>query len=111
MDIGSLIGRIVIVNAATEVVTKVARDVRAMSQSIDTDLVSAGFRIGQGMAYAVGAIGTLAASIAVLGNRGADINDVADTLDKFAGSGQNAAAIMENLRKGTMGVITDFDLL
>ncbi len=60
---------------------------------------------------AVGAIAGVTAAIVSLGERGSDINDVSDTLDHFAGSTQNAAAIMENLRSGTKGQVDDFDLM
>ena len=43
-----------------------------------------------------------------LGERGSDIVDVEQTLDHFAGSAQNASAIMEELRKGTKDTVDDF---
>jgi len=67
---------------------------------------------------AVAAAGTLVAAtftgIAVaakeLGERGSDILDVEATLEQFTGGARDAAAVMEQLREGTLGTITNFQL-
>lgn len=57
------------------------------------------------------AFGVAAAAVYNLGQRGADVNDVADTLEHFAGTAENAERILQNLRKGTKDTIDDFILM
>lgn len=57
------------------------------------------------------AIGAVAAATIELGKRGAEVNDVRNTLDNFAGSADNAQAILVKLRSGTKGTVDDFELL
>lgn len=56
-------------------------------------------------------IGVAAAAVYNLGQRGADVQDVSNSLDHFAGSAANASQILENLRRGTKGTVDDFDLM
>jgi hypothetical protein len=58
----------------------------------------------------VTAFTAVAAATLELGRRGAEINDVNDTLEHFSGSAQNAEDNMEALRKGTKGLVDDFEL-
>lgn len=58
----------------------------------------------------VGVFTAIAGAALALGNRGADVNDAAASLDHFAGSARNANDIMEALRAGTLHTIEDFDL-
>lgn len=57
------------------------------------------------------AFGAAAAAVYNLGQRGADVNDVEQTLEHFSGTAAAAAANLEALRKGTMGTVDDFELM
>ena len=67
--------------------------------------------VAQAAALVTAAIAATAYAVYELGLRGSAVNDVASTMDRFAGSSENAAAIMEALRKGTRNTVTDFDLM
>jgi hypothetical protein len=56
------------------------------------------------------AFGATAAAVIELGKRGADVNDVRDTVEHFAGSAHAAAADIEALRQGTKNTVDDFIL-
>lgn len=53
----------------------------------------------------------IAVAATALGERGSDVNDVASTLDHFAGSSENAKNILEGLRAGTKNTVDDFLLM
>jgi hypothetical protein len=59
----------------------------------------------------IGAIGGISGAIIGLGNRGADVNDVAATFENFSGSVDIATASLMAMREGTLGTVTDFDLM
>jgi len=56
------------------------------------------------------AIAGIGGAVLALGNRGADVNDLNETLEHFSGSADAANANMEALRKGTQGTIDNFTL-
>lgn len=56
------------------------------------------------------AVTALVTATAKLGERGADVNDVRDTFEHFAGGPDAALASLERLRQGTKETITDFEL-
>lgn len=53
----------------------------------------------------------IGAAAVELGNRGANVNDVAATLDHFAGSAQSATLVLDALRQGTLHTVDDFELM
>lgn len=63
-------------------------------------------------AVAIGAIAAVGAGIVALGDRGADIDDVAGSFgDLTAQVGSTAEALLGELRNGTLGTISDFELM
>lgn len=52
-----------------------------------------------------------AAAVYNLGQRGADVNDLEETMNHFSGSAEAAAANLEALRNGVKGTVEDFDLM
>jgi hypothetical protein len=56
------------------------------------------------------AIGGIATAVLGLGNRGADVNDLNETLEHFSGSARAANDNMEALRQGTKNTVDDFAL-
>jgi hypothetical protein len=57
------------------------------------------------------AFGLAAAAVYNLGQRGADVNDVRETLEHFTGSVDAANTVLDNLRNGVKGTVSDFDLM
>lgn len=57
------------------------------------------------------AFGAAAAAVYNLGQRGTNINDVAETFQNFSGTAAAAAANLDALRKGTKETIDDFTLM
>lgn len=61
---------------------------------------------------AVGAIAAIGAGIVALGSRGADIADVGASFEDLTGKvGSTAEAMLGELRAGTLGTISDFELM
>lgn len=56
------------------------------------------------------AFAATAVAVAELGKKGADVHNVEVSLDHFAGSAENAHAIMDKLRASTLHTVEDFDL-
>jgi hypothetical protein len=107
LDIGTLKGNIELDDELSGALTEISNKLRDFGAKFDNAFGA----VAIGAASAVVALGTVTTAIITMGERGSDINDVADTLDHFAGSSQNAAAILDNLRKGTLGTVDDFDLM
>ena len=108
MNIGTLTGGIVLEDRASPVMTLVGRNVATFAQKFESSLGVIAVGAATALVTSVLAIST---AIIGLGNRGSDINDVAATFEHFAGSANNAAAAVEAMRKGTLGTVTDFDLM
>ncbi len=66
--------------------------------------------VGIAAGLVAGAVTAIAVAAVELGKRGADVNDVNDTLIHFAGGAREADAAMEALRAGTKGTIDNFVL-
>lgn len=62
-------------------------------------------------ALVTGAIVGLGTAVLALGNRGADVNDLSETLLHFSGSADAANANMAALRAGTKGTVDNFILM
>lgn len=107
MDIGTLTGQISIEDQLSSHFTTLIAKTKQFASNFNSTL--GGLVVGTG-AVAAG-VGAVSAAIASLGNRGADINDLTATLDQFAGSSERAAEIVQKMRGGTMGVVSDFDLM
>lgn len=69
-----------------------------------------GLGIGLVATAAVAAIAEITHITMELGERGSTIIEVGESLNHFAGSAANAAAIMEQMRAGSKGLINDLDL-
>lgn len=107
LDVGTLVGRIELDDAMSSGFTVLLGHIDQFTEKFDgltgTVLV--------GAAAAVAAIGGITAAVVTLGNRGSDVNDVASTLDHFAGSAENAQTILNNMRAGVKGTVDDFELM
>lgn len=106
MDIGTLTGQIDIKDNLSERLTFGTEVVSAFAEEFDgmTKIVLGGAGL------IVGSFAAITGSIIALGNRGSDINDVASTLEHFAGSAESATATIEEMQKGTKGTVDDFFL-
>lgn len=80
------------------------------ASKFDGSFAAAGIATGIFVTGAVAGLTAVGAAVYSLANRGADILDVAGTLDHFAGSSKNAAADLAALRQGVQGTIDDFAL-
>ena len=107
MNIGTLTGQIAIEDQVSSALTLIAGRVKNFAEGFDNSL--GGVAIGLG-AVVTGLVAVTAA-ITALGNRGSDVNDVANTLDRFAGSAENATEILAKMKEGTLGTVTNFDLM
>src|SRR5579871_2507457 len=58
----------------------------------------------------VAAVAGLSAVVMELGEHGAEVNDVADGFTRFAGSAESATTILDAMRDGVQGTISDFAL-
>src|SRR5262249_12459649 len=60
----------------------------------------------------VGAVGAATAAVVALGSRGADVADVQASFDGLtAAAGASADVMLGELQKGTLGTISNFDLM
>lgn len=64
----------------------------------------------QAAALVTGAVVAIGVATVELGQRGSAVNDLAGTLEEFAGSGEAAASVMDSLRKGTRDTVDNFAL-
>src|SRR5690349_14109895 len=101
MDIGTLTGQLEIedelssrLHIAARSVAEFAKEFGGLSKAV----VVGGSAI-------VGAIGGISATIIGLGNRGADVNDVAATFENFSGSVDIAKNSLDKMREGTLGTV------
>jgi hypothetical protein len=107
MNIGTLTGQLEIEDELSSRLTMAARSVAAFASefsALSKTVVLGGSAI-------IGAIGGISGVIIGLGNRGADVNDVAATFENFSGSVDIAKASLDKMREGTLGTVTDFDLM
>jgi hypothetical protein len=125
MDIGTLTGQIQIEDHASRVLDFIGDQIKKFGETFTKhaeeaaksgELIGASFSGVAGTIIAdaaavTAAIAAVTGVIIALGNRGSDVNDVANTFDHFTGTAERAAATMEALRKGTLGTVDDFDLM
>lgn len=107
MDIGSLTGQIAIEDQLSGALTSIAGKVAQFAEGFDGALGV----VGIGVTAAVAAIGGMAVAVSALGSRGADVNDLKETIDEFTGSVEASARVMDGLRSGTRNTVDDFDLM
>lgn len=107
MDIGSLTGQIALEDQLSGVLTSTANKIKDWAEGFDNAFGAIAISAG----VAAAAIAGAAISIVALGDKGSDINDVAATLDRFAGSAENAEAILDKMRQGTLDTVDNMDLM
>lgn len=107
MDIGTLTGQIDIENRVNDVLSTAGSAVTEFAGLF----TGAAGTIVSAAALITAAVTGMTITIIELGNRGSDVNDVAATFDKFSGSVDIAEKSLENMREGTKGTVTDFDLM
>lgn len=107
MDIGSLTGTIAIEDQVSSALNMIANRVQKFAEGFDGAMGAAAISVG----VVVTAVTAVTAAITALGNRGSDVNDVAATLDQFAGSAERASSIMAKMQEGTLGTVSNFDLM
>ena len=107
MNIGTLTGQIAIEDQVSSALTLIAGRVKRFAEGFDDSLGGVAIVVGA----AVTGVVALTAAITALGNRGSDVNDVANTLDRFAGSAENATEILAKMQEGTLGTVTKFDMM
>lgn len=79
---------------------------QAFGTEIEHSLGPLGAIAGLGVA----AVGGLTAAVVELGEHGAEVNDVSQGFQRFAGSADQASAILTTMRAGVQGSISDFAL-
>jgi hypothetical protein len=104
LSIGTLKGTITLADQFSGPIDKVAKALGISSES---------FRAVTGFAgLAVGAIGAATAALVTLGSRGADVADVRGAFsDLSLAAGSSADVMLGALREGTLGTISNFDLM
>jgi len=107
MDIGSLTGQIVLEDQLSGALNNASKSVTDFAKEYD-GLVGG---MALGSAAIIAAVGAVTGAIIALGNRGADVNDVRDTFEKFSGSAENAADTLKQMQDGVKNTVTDFDLM
>lgn len=104
ISIGELVGTISLQDQFSGPINNVAKALGVSSDS---------FRAVTGFAsIAVGAIAGVTAAAIALGQRGSDVEDVRQSFDSLSQSaGSTAAAMLGALQEGTLGTISNFDLM
>jgi hypothetical protein len=107
MDIGTLTGQIQIEDKLSGTLNSISNSVANFAQDFDgvMGLVAGGAGI------AAAAIAGVTASVIALGNRGAEVDDVSSTFERFTGSVEAADSALKIMREGTRNTLTDFDLM
>ncbi len=107
MDIGVLTGELELKDSLSSGLEIAADHIREFAEEFEgmTSVL-----IG-GAALVVTAIAGITTAIVKLGEKGAEINDVASTLDRFAGGAAVAEDILVKLRAGTLDTVSDMDLM
>ena len=104
VSIGELKGIITLSDQFSGPIDKVAKSLGMTSQSFTAVTQFAGL--------AVGAIGAATAAVVALGSRGADVADVRSAFDGFSeAAGASADVMLGKLQEGTLGTISNFDLM
>lgn len=93
---------------ASEVFNRVKDAVGRLTDSFE----GVGKIAGVGFGVAAGAIAGVTAAIVVLGERGSTVNDVRGSFERLAAQmGVDSTAAFDALRTGSMGLVSDFDLM
>lgn len=107
MDVGTLTGQIELDDQLSSALTVITSRVKQFAENFDNTFGKLAVVAG----VAATAIAGTTASVIALGNRGSDINDLTSTLERFTGGAEQADAVMKSLRSGTMGTVSNFDLM
>lgn len=107
LDVGTLTGTIEMDDRLTGVLESVIHRVENFAESFT-------HRFGA-ITIGVGAVATaitgIAATITTLAVKGSEIADVETGFDRLAGSAENADKVLEGMRKGVAGTVTDLQLM
>lgn len=106
MDIGTLTGSIEIEDQASGALNYVIGRVKEFAQSWEGAMGLVGVA-SIGTATAIGAV---TAAVTALGMRGTEVNNLTNSLERFTGSASAASEVLQQMREGTKGVVTDFEL-
>jgi len=104
ISVGTLKGIITLQDNFSGPMDKVAKALGVSSKSLTA--------VGQAAGLAIGAITATTAAIVALGTRGADVADVQNAFNDLAtAAGASADVMLDELQKGTLGTISNFDLM
>jgi len=107
LDIGTLSGTIELDDRLTAALHQITGKVESFADKFVDALGPLGVTIG----VLSGAVIGLGATIVTLGVKGSEINDVTEGFDRLSGSVENAEAILQSMRDGIVGTMTDMDLM
>lgn len=105
-DIGGIEGAIELKDEFTSKIGLVKAALSNFSKENQESLKS----LGEAAALVTAAFVAIGVAAVELGERGAEIHDLAENLDHFSGSSRNAEESMGALRKGVLGTVSDFAL-
>jgi hypothetical protein len=107
LDIGTLTGKVEIEDQLSSTLEMLSHKIEEFGAHFEGVMGS----LAIGAAAAVTAVSAVTGAIVALGVKGSEINDVSSSFDRLAGSTANAAAILEEMRKGTVGTVNDLELM
>lgn len=107
MNIGTLTGEIAIEDQLSGVLTQISARVKKFASGFDDALGT----IVVSSALAAAALTAVTAAVISLGVRGSEVNNLSNTLERFTGNAQQAEKVMDAMRRGTLGVVSNFDLM
>lgn len=107
LDIGALTGQIAIEDQVSSTLNTIIANVEQFAKRFDGALGV----VAIGAGAAATAIAGVTAAVTSLASRGADIDDVAGSLEQFSGSATEAKKILDALNEGTHDTISNFDLM
>lgn len=107
MDIGTLTGSIAIEDQLSGALNTATAQVMKFVEGFDGALGA----VAIGAGAVVTAMAAVTGAVAALGSRGADVNDLRETIEEFAGSVEAAEGVIQGLREGTRNTVGDFELM
>lgn len=121
LDLGTITSAVVLKDTFSSVMDHIIGGISEFEEAAKKSFPSAGeLAETLGPAFNVAAAAVLATTAAVTGlvaatsalaSRGADVNDVAETLEHFSGSSEQAEANLAGLRDGVQGTVDDMALM